>query len=88
MSKEFMGNACAHIKGPNMDKAKYVKIGNWFKDTETGNVSIILDSLPLPHQPWTGWVNLFENDNGFSQQQPARRTTRRSPVDLEDDIPF
>ena len=89
MAKELMGNACAYIKNPGMTKAKYLPIGKWFQDNDTGRISIVFDALPLPHQSWSGWVNLFENDNGFSQNSPKpRASTQASPVDLEDDIPF
>lgn len=82
--KEYMGNVCAYIKEPGAEKGSYKRIGIWFQNDE-GQISAVLDSIPLPHTAWKGWINLFPKDNGFSQNKPAGD---RTPPDVEDDIPF
>ena len=80
MAGQYQGNVCAYIKGPKDSKAKYLKIGVWFED-ESGRISAVIDSVPLPHTAWTGWINLFRNDEGG-----APRSSNFAGD--EDDIPF
>ena len=37
----------------------FVKVGSWFKDSE-GRVVLRLETLPLPHQNWNGYLNIYE----------------------------
>ncbi len=43
------------------DKMVWIPVGYAFKDTE-GRLVIRLDSTPLPHQNWNGFLNIYEAD--------------------------
>ena len=81
----YKGDVCV-ITGSFQDqngnrKNRYVKLGAWFQDAQTGNISVKLDALPMPRikQGNQGeieqvcWLSLFEaqpqgggnNQSGF-----------------------
>lgn len=39
----------------------FVKVGAAFKDAE-GRLVIKMESIPLPHQNWNGYLNIYEAD--------------------------
>ncbi len=85
MAKTFIGDACAYCKTPDMAKAKYPRIGAAFADEE-GQISVKIDSVPIPNSGWTGWVNIFprkEKTETVADRDKAFRSN-----DDEDDIPF
>jgi hypothetical protein len=59
--KTVLGDAFAAIRPPGSSaRTQYRKIGVAFRDDTTGQISLKIDTLPLPQEPWTGWVNVFE----------------------------
>lgn len=87
MSKILLGDACAHMLSPNT-KTKYIKIGAAFRDSDTGNVSVKVDTLPIDSRSghsWSGWINIFERASG-----PENKAAKKpySYDDPNDDIPF
>lgn len=59
MSKELVGDVCAYMPAREAGgKARYPRIGIAFKD-DRGQISLKIDTLPLPGTGWDGWVNIF-----------------------------
>ena len=76
--KELLGDAHAYIK-VGQAKAQYPRIGSAFRD-ERGQISLKIDTLPLPGSGWTGWINIF-----------PRKASGQKAINKEfadDDIPF
>lgn len=93
MSKDFAGFIKAHCPGKGKDgKPRYITMGSAYKDSATGNVSFKIDSLPIEGSGWSGWCNVFqENEMDRSGARPATGTPSKSrftPQLDEDDIPF
>ena len=89
MSKILMGDVCAHIPGAKYgEKGSYRKIGVAFKDSDTGSISIKLDTLPLPGCGWVGWCNIFEEREAKPATIPKELGPPFTPPFPEDDIPF
>lgn len=90
MTREFIGDACAYIKQPGGEKAKYYRIGSAYRDGE--RISIKIDTLPLSGIGWDGWVNVFRRDAGERPRTPSRvgLATGERPADAfdDDDLPF
>lgn len=84
MSRELLGDACAYMKKSGAEKASYRKIETAFKD-EQGRISVVLDTLPLPHSGWEGWINVFPTSETAVGKKPVKQNYS---ADFEDDIPF
>lgn len=41
---------------------RHVMLGRAMKDTK-GQISLILDALPRDMSNWTGWLNIFEDED-------------------------
>ena len=42
-------------------KFNFIPVGRAFKDEE-GRLVIKLESLPLPHEDWNGFLNIYEGE--------------------------
>lgn len=74
-------------------KKRYQRMGTMFKDDE-GRISIKLDCVPVGPE-WSGWVSLYEMDEGKQPAQQSGQTTTRNVHEREGagaesdgDIPF
>ena len=82
MSKIKIGDAKAYCKQGN-DKTHYYKVGVLYKDSERGNLSLKIDTLPIQDIGWNGWINIFEEN----KKESSGPDTPTYPI-CEDDIPF
>jgi len=82
MARVYFGDICAYFPAKGGGKAAYTKVGAVFQDTENKSFAIKLDTMPLAHTNWEGWLNIFEKDAGSS---PTRRSYKGTD---DDDIPF
>ena len=88
MAKEFIGNVTAYIppKGRE-EKGRSKLIGTAYK-SETGQISFVIDTLPIPQSGWQGWCNIQTD----STKKPASKTADfgdgASSQPYDDDIPF
>lgn len=87
MSKIAIGDFCAHIpSGRPGVKGTYKKIGVVFRDSDSGGISVKIDTMPLPGSGWVGWCNIFEERG---QTPPPKEVSGPSPHTFpDDDIPF
>lgn len=87
MAKEFLGDACAFIPGPQGEgKNKYYRIGSAYRDGE--RISFKIDTLPLAGSSWEGWVNVFPR--GLQDNNPRSKSPSASHLSslMDDDLPF
>lgn len=87
MSKELIGDACAHMVGDPGTKPKYIRIGNAYRDTEFNSISVKIDTLPLATGhgvQWTGWINIFDRNDAKKSGLPSKPRYQGD----DDDIPF
>jgi hypothetical protein len=62
--KTSLGSVCAYIPPEShQKKGSYKTIGHAMID-ENGNISLVLDCIPLPHTGWKGWCNIFNPKGG------------------------
>lgn len=65
MSLVKVGNVKAACRPPGSEKQKSVLVGVVFLQ-DTGGYAIKLDTLPLPSENWTGWLNIYMDEEGQS----------------------
>lgn len=63
MKLEYFGPVKATCLLPQGEgnKLVFIKVGAAFYD-EQGRIVIKLEALPLPHQHWNGYLNIYEDD--------------------------
>jgi hypothetical protein len=86
MSKILLGDACAYMIKEG-EKPRYLRIGNAYKDSEHGSISVKIDTIPIDlagGHAWSGWINLFARER--IDTKPAKGDKHYE--DLGDDIPF
>ena len=80
MSKEFIGNVTAYIPPTKPgEKGRSKIIGAAYKSND-GQISLVIDTLPIPQSGWQGWCNI--------QQATTSTPAPKKPLEFEDDIPF
>lgn len=74
MASQLMGDACAisgkYAGNDGQEKNRYVKLGVWFQNAETGALSIKLEALPIPFEG-QAWISLFQKREEQPAQSPA-----------------
>jgi len=73
----------------NVERTRYTNIGRILHNTETGNFSLKLDSIPVL---WDGWASLFEPKPKEAKPDERQKTQESSQEKTTDpfggDIPF
>ena len=84
--KAYIGKVTAYLppKG-KAEKGRSKQIGFAYQDNLTGDISFVIDTLPIPTSNWGGWCNirLAENDK---RQANNGDTGKQSSFD--EDEPF
>ena len=84
--KAYIGRVTAYIppKGKG-EKGRSKQIGFAYQDNLTGDISFVIDTLPIPGNGWQGWCNIRMKDNDKRASDSNGEPTQ---VPLDDDIPF
>ena len=73
-------------------KKRWSKAGAVFQDSETGNMSIKFEAMPVGE--WSGWMKIFKNDRNDKPMPQAQALSGGKDVVLNDnaidlsEIPF
>lgn len=85
MSSKYYGDlvfSTGEYEKDGETKKRWSKAGAVFQDSETGNMSIKFEAMPVGE--WSGWMKIFKNDRNDKPTTQPQALNGRKDVVIED----